>query len=59
MKEGAALGIWMICTLFEVYVCSYVQLSSMKVDQAPRLFICLKRLLLRTLDENIAKLCNI
>ena len=33
MKEGAALGIWMICTRFEVYVCSYVELSSMKVDQ--------------------------
>ena len=24
IKEGAALGIWMICTRFEVYVCSYV-----------------------------------
>ena len=24
-KEGAALGIWMICTRFEVYVCSYVE----------------------------------
>ncbi|CAH3164138.1 unnamed protein product [Pocillopora meandrina] len=24
MKEGAALGIWMICTRFEAYVCSYV-----------------------------------
>ena len=33
MKEGAALGIWMIYTRFEVYVCSYVELSSMKVDQ--------------------------
>ena len=25
MKEGVALGIWMICTRFEVYVCSYVE----------------------------------
>ncbi|CAH3122944.1 unnamed protein product [Pocillopora meandrina] len=25
MKEGAALGIWMISTRFEVYVCSYVE----------------------------------
>ncbi|CAH3155949.1 unnamed protein product [Pocillopora meandrina] len=25
MNEGAALGIWMICTRFEVYVCSYVE----------------------------------
>ena len=68
---------------FEVYVCSYVELLSMKVD---RLFLkddnqrrdftsdiahkitfsqsfvrsnFLKRLLLRTLDVNIVKLCNI
>ena len=33
MKEGAALGIWMICTRFEVYVCSYVEQSSKKFDQ--------------------------
>ena len=33
MKEGAALGVWMICTRFEVYVCSYVEWPSMKVDQ--------------------------
>ena len=33
MKEGAALGIWMICTRFEVYVCSYVEQFSMRVDQ--------------------------
>ena len=38
MKEGAALGIWMICSRFEVYVGSYVEKSSMKVDQ----FIFLK-----------------
>ena len=32
MKEGAVLGIWIICTQFEVCVCSYVEWSSMKVD---------------------------
>ena len=77
MKEGAVLGIWIICTQFEVCVCSYVEWSSMKVDQfflkmttrgeislrdiayKITFFQSLKRLLLRTLDVNITKLCNI
>ena len=56
MKKGAALWIWMKCTRFEVYVCSYVELSSMKVDQFfPKDVWFLQRLVLNALGESRCK----
>ena len=62
-RGRCSVGIRTIYTRFEVHVCSYDFSSDIaqKITffQSLARFIRLKHLLLRTLDVNIAKLCNI